>query len=147
MDAAVTKGARVVKGSLGGATPGSSLVTAIGRAADAGVIVVISAGNEGNPKPNDLALVANGASAKNMVISAGSHDAEGTTLSSFSNAAGTGQTHYLVALGNQVQTINQDGAAVNATGTSFAAPQVRSEERRGGKECVSTCRSRWSPYH
>src|SRR3546814_4598161 len=26
----------------------------------------------------------------------------------------------------------------------FAA---RSEERRVGKECVSTCRSRWSPYH
>src|SRR3546814_11099892 len=25
--------------------------------------------------------------------------------------------------------------------------KVRSEERRVGKECVSTCRSRWSPYH
>src|SRR3546814_12698603 len=24
---------------------------------------------------------------------------------------------------------------------------IRSEERRGGKECVSTCRSRWSPCH
>src|SRR3546814_832268 len=24
---------------------------------------------------------------------------------------------------------------------------VRSEERRVGKECVSTCRSRWAPYH
>src|SRR3546814_8060377 len=23
----------------------------------------------------------------------------------------------------------------------------RSEERRVGNECVSTCRSRWSPYH
>src|SRR3546814_2093971 len=30
------------------------------------------------------------------------------------------------------------------TGASLA---VRSEERRVGKECVSTCRSRWSPYH
>src|SRR3546814_2978699 len=32
-----------------------------------------------------------------------------------------------------------------------AAPDLRSalrsEERRVGKECVSTCRSRWSPYH
>src|SRR3546814_18046203 len=27
------------------------------------------------------------------------------------------------------------------------ALHVRSEERRVGKECVSTCRSRWSPYH
>src|SRR3546814_13681892 len=26
-------------------------------------------------------------------------------------------------------------------------PIRRSEERRVGKECVSTCRSRWSPYH
>src|SRR3546814_15515475 len=25
--------------------------------------------------------------------------------------------------------------------------QASSEERRVGKECVSTCRSRWSPYH
>src|SRR3546814_6873821 len=25
--------------------------------------------------------------------------------------------------------------------------RCRSEERRVGKECVSTCRSRWSPYH
>src|SRR3546814_14428056 len=25
--------------------------------------------------------------------------------------------------------------------------RTRSEERRVGKECVSTCRSRWSPYH
>src|SRR3546814_19798021 len=24
---------------------------------------------------------------------------------------------------------------------------LRSEERRVGKECVSTCRSRWSPFH
>src|SRR3546814_4859357 len=31
----------------------------------------------------------------------------------------------------------------NATGGAIQ----RSEERRVGKECVSTCRSRWSPYH
>src|SRR3546814_15671700 len=28
-----------------------------------------------------------------------------------------------------------------------AGLETRSEERRVGKECVSTCRSRWSPYH
>src|SRR3546814_3092765 len=27
------------------------------------------------------------------------------------------------------------------------ADVIRSEERRVGKECVRTCRSRWSPYH
>src|SRR3546814_16411498 len=29
----------------------------------------------------------------------------------------------------------------------FRTVTIRSEERRVGKECVSTCRSRWSPYH
>src|SRR3546814_6827871 len=29
----------------------------------------------------------------------------------------------------------------------FNLKNIRSEERRVGKECVSTCRSRWSPYH
>src|SRR3546814_946658 len=29
----------------------------------------------------------------------------------------------------------------------FKPSEDRSEERRVGKECVSTCRSRWSPYH
>src|SRR3546814_5091551 len=29
----------------------------------------------------------------------------------------------------------------------FTVRSNRSEERRVGKECVSTCRSRWSPYH
>src|SRR3546814_14501707 len=30
---------------------------------------------------------------------------------------------------------------------SFLVQSLRSEERRVGKECVSTCRSRWSPSH
>src|SRR3546814_11559940 len=35
-----------------------------------------------------------------------------------------------------------------ATGFALGpARHLRSEERRVGKECVSTCRSRWSPYH
>src|SRR3546814_18173710 len=42
-------------------------------------------------------------------------------------------------------------ALQNASTKSYAAfgqvPIPRSEERRVGKECVSTCRSRWSPYH
>src|SRR3546814_17030863 len=32
-------------------------------------------------------------------------------------------------------------------GKQPGAARGRSEERRVGKECVSTCRSRWSPYH
>src|SRR3546814_6815673 len=38
--------------------------------------------------------------------------------------------------------------AMPVIGVARADPgQVRSEERRVGKEGVSTCRSRWSPYH
>src|SRR3546814_15024080 len=32
-------------------------------------------------------------------------------------------------------------------GRNLVNHPFRSEERRVGKECVSTCRSRWSPYH
>ena len=35
----------------------------------------------------------------------------------------------------------------SARGEATAFLIIRSEERRVGKECVSTCRSRWSPYH
>src|SRR3546814_19039713 len=37
-------------------------------------------------------------------------------------------------------------APVEAIGNSLRFA-IRSEARRVGKECVSTCRSRWSPYH
>src|SRR3546814_1273371 len=34
-----------------------------------------------------------------------------------------------------------------AVGAGLGAAVGSSEERRGGKECVRTCRSRWSPYN
>src|SRR3546814_15069022 len=37
--------------------------------------------------------------------------------------------------------------AVKIARSRIASGEGRSEERRVGKECVSTCRSRWSPYH
>src|SRR3546814_10385305 len=36
---------------------------------------------------------------------------------------------------------------VDFSATPYNEVGTRSEERRVGKECVSTCRSRWSPYH
>src|SRR3546814_14887369 len=36
---------------------------------------------------------------------------------------------------------------VSASANTRTRSPGRSEERRVGKECVSTCRSRWSPYH
>src|SRR3546814_15181886 len=45
----------------------------------------------------------------------------------------------------------EEAATLNAKAAIVAAFDKavgrRSEERRVGKECVSTCRSRWSPYH
>src|SRR3546814_20233351 len=39
------------------------------------------------------------------------------------------------------------GLAVEDARIGVEARQISSEERRVGQECVSTCRSRWSPYH
>src|SRR3546814_20837507 len=38
-------------------------------------------------------------------------------------------------------------SAARHSAQNIAFHEVRSEERRVGKEWVSTCRSRWSPYH
>src|SRR3546814_7505817 len=38
-------------------------------------------------------------------------------------------------------------AITNQRDIGYFRPIRRSEERRVGKECVSTCRSRWSPDH
>src|SRR3546814_13110768 len=40
-----------------------------------------------------------------------------------------------------------NGDCPNGDCPNGGEPDGRSEERRVGKECVSTCRSRWSPYH
>src|SRR3546814_20306036 len=57
---------------------------------------------------------------------------------------------------NLVQVLQGEGGTVasllentaSLTGTMAGRDDlIRSEERRVGKACVSTCRSRWSPYH
>src|SRR3546814_20024886 len=40
-----------------------------------------------------------------------------------------------------------EGRSLVAESLKEGERELRSEERRVGKECVSTCRSRWSPYH
>src|SRR3546814_12733405 len=49
-------------------------------------------------------------------------------------------------VGAHAITSGLEGAWVN-TPTQWSENFFRSDERRVGKECVSTCRSRWSPYH
>src|SRR3546814_17824453 len=53
-----------------------------------------------------------------------------------------------VALNNSVGGINRYAVdhSIKLGGRIVWMPTFRSEERRVGKECVSTCRSRWSPY-
>src|SRR3546814_18694606 len=58
-------------------------------------------------------------------------------------AAGNGRTDLRVETSRLVQ-IQSQGIADGAP-FAFALEGRRSEERRVGKECVSTCRSRWSP--
>src|SRR3546814_13518062 len=57
---------------------------------------------------------------------------------------------YLVAVKSLYGRLGRGRIAILDDGTLTAADRAvlaRSEERRVGKECVSTCRSRWSPYH
>jgi hypothetical protein len=128
VDAARNGGARVINISLGGGSPGSRLLQAISNATAAGVVVVISAGNDGdkpegaNPDPFAGGIAAS-AGARGLVIIAGS---VGTTdqISSFSNRAGTGANTYLTAVGERVRAPDQNNAAKLWSGTSFSAPQI-----------------------
>src|SRR3546814_3428861 len=45
------------------------------------------------------------------------------------------------------RNVQNTALASASTYTGAGSASSRSEERRVGKECVSTCRSRWSPYH
>src|SRR3546814_20639028 len=49
--------------------------------------------------------------------------------------------------GHAAASATRGGAATGLSASCRALPATRSEARRVGKECVSTCRFRWSPYH
>src|SRR3546814_11663066 len=52
-----------------------------------------------------------------------------------------------VKVGDTVLYGKWSGTEVKLDGKTVMIMRERSEERRVGKECVSTCKSRWSPYH
>src|SRR3546814_13832850 len=58
---------------------------------------------------------------------------------------GTGNP--FTAIMGHLRGMSQDIASLERVGPNPDATVRRSEERRVGKECVSTCRSRWSPCH
>lgn len=138
LDRAVTAGARVVNISLGGNDPpGTTLRAAVARATAAGIVIVLSAGNEGDTTadgndPDNPELFAQGMrdAGGALVVIAGSVD--GTSrISAFSNRAGRYAGSYLSALGEEVCCAYKDGAIETENGfffvlngTSFSAPQV-----------------------
>ena len=129
VDVATTNRARVINMSLGGSGANSTLLAAINRATAAGIIVVISAGNDydtdpvGAANPDSFAQLANTAAARGLVIIAGSVT-PGGTISSFSNRAGNSASHYLAAVGEQVRAPCENSSVCLWSGTSFAAPQI-----------------------
>src|SRR3546814_17095365 len=56
-------------------------------------------------------------------------------------------THRLAMAGGQVVEYHHLMPVCDEVAHHVRTDIPRSEERRVGKECVSTCRSRWSPYH
>ena len=123
LDIAIAQGARVANLSLGGTGANATLRAAVGRATAAGMVVVMSAGNDAAANPSALALIATDPVARNQVIVAGSHDLD-RTISSFSNRAGSTSGVYVTALGEQVRSFDQNGDPFLYSGTSFSAPYV-----------------------
>ena len=134
IDAARLAGARVINMSLGGSQPNSQLLSAMQRAVSAGIVLVISAGNDGedpvkgvNADPFALIPAQNFPGRVIIAGSVGVASGTGTDLnqlSTFSNRAGDGQNWYLAALGYRVRTIDQTGTGFLYSGTSFSAPII-----------------------
>src|SRR3546814_16080673 len=56
-------------------------------------------------------------------------------------------SYLMLAKGNAVEPLALLPALLGTYAEILARLATRSDARRVGKECVSTCRSRWSPYH
>lgn len=127
IDIAIQNNARAINISLGGGGTTQRFRNAIARAANAGIVVIISAGNEGEEpegvNPDLLAQVALSAEANGHVIIAGSVG-RNDGISVFSNRAGNGQDFYLAALGERVRSFDETGTNFLYSGTSYSAPQV-----------------------
>lgn len=115
---ATANGARVINLSMGGRQASSELLTAIREAEDAGVLVVMAAGNSGSAVPSFPAAYAG-----QMGLAVGAIDATGT-LAGFSSRAGGVPIGYVSAPGVSVVSTIPGNRSATWTGTSMAAPHV-----------------------
>jgi hypothetical protein len=135
IDAARLAGAKVINLSLGGSAPGPTLLSAVQRAVNSGIVVVISAGNDGtdpvkgaNADPFALIPAQNFPGSVIIAGSVGVDNGAGGTdssqISDFSNRAGNGAPYYLTALGFKDRAPDETGAQFLWSGTSFSAPAI-----------------------
>ncbi|WP_439546044.1 S8 family peptidase [Sandarakinorhabdus sp.] len=120
LDAAVAGGARVINISLGGGATTQALRAAAARASNAGIVLVLSAGNESLASPEGFANQLT-AVAPTTTLVVGAIEANGE-IADFSNRAGTLVSNFLVTQGVSVRSFNQDGTAFLYSGTSISAP-------------------------
>ncbi|GFZ98391.1 hypothetical protein GCM10010923_03160 [Blastomonas marina] len=130
---ATDNGAKIINLSLGGGNPSQAVRTAVQRAVAAGVVVIVSSGNDGLGSPDNFAAGISDVGSGGVMI-VGSVD-EGGNISSFSNRAGTYISSFLTARGERICCVYENGVLKTETdntgtyvylfsGTSFAAPQV-----------------------
>jgi len=122
---AISHGARVINMSLGGNSPDTpGFLRALSDAVAAGVVVTISAGNDGTADPEWPARYATDPRFAGLVVAVGASTPNGT-LASFSNHAGVSAAGYIVAPGQSIVTAcNAGNGCAVVSGTSFSAPQV-----------------------
>jgi hypothetical protein len=124
VDIARTAGARVINISLGGSAPSSELVSALQRATSAGIVVVYSAGNDGEADPDPLPLQSIRQVPSRLIVIAGAYGTAAGDIASFSNQAGTGATQFLLAPGDNIESFDETGRSFRFDGTSFSAPVI-----------------------
>ncbi|HEY8435018.1 MAG TPA: S8 family peptidase, partial [Sphingomicrobium sp.] len=125
VDAARLAGARVINLSLGGSAPGSDLIAALQRAVNAGIVIVIAAGNDATANPDPFALTPAQQFPGSVIIAGSLGGTSGNNvISDFSDRAGTGENFYLMALGYNDRAPDETGAQFLWSGTSFAAPTI-----------------------
>lgn len=123
IDIADQAGAKVSNVSLGGGSAAFSLRSAINRATQNGMIVVISGGNEGQSQPDSFALVGQTAGANGRVLIAGYVD-DNNVIAENSNRAGNAADIFVVAPGIDILATGLNEERFLVSGSSFAAPHV-----------------------